>query len=185
MLKRLSKDDISAMTQARSSIARNIRKAILDQYPMLESTIDELFPKKAPMYLIKTPNVSFVCDDSNAYFLILRDNIYAPTLKFLHMYPNILPKVQVDRGAIKFVLKGADIMAPGLTSKGGHTGDPNINLPVDTVVAIQAEGKQHSIAIGVLKLSTSDIRTINKGTAIESITFLGDRLYQNPRFLFE
>jgi PUA domain protein len=53
------------------------------------------------------------------------------------------------------------------------------------MVAIQAEGKQHAVAIGILKLSTSEIRSVNKGTAIESITFLGDKLWQNPNFLFE
>ena len=34
--------------------------------------------------------------------------------------PKMMDTVQVDRGAIKFVLKGADIMCPGLTSKGGQ-----------------------------------------------------------------
>lgn len=33
-----------------------------------------------------------------------------------------MPKVQVDKGAIKFVLSGADIMCPGLTSAGGSVG---------------------------------------------------------------
>lgn len=33
--------------------------------------------------------------------------------------PNIMKKFQVDRGAIKFVLAGANIMCPGLTSPGG------------------------------------------------------------------
>lgn len=33
--------------------------------------------------------------------------------------PNIMKKLQVDRGAIKFVLAGANIMCPGLTSLGG------------------------------------------------------------------
>lgn len=33
--------------------------------------------------------------------------------------PNIMKKFQVDRGAIKFVLSGANIMCPGLTSPGG------------------------------------------------------------------
>jgi PUA domain protein len=31
----------------------------------------------------------------------------------------MLPQVQVDRGAIKFVMSGANIMCPGLTSPGG------------------------------------------------------------------
>lgn len=30
--------------------------------------------------------------------------------------PNILPSVQVDTGAIRNIINGADVMAPGLTS---------------------------------------------------------------------
>lgn len=37
--------------------------------------------------------------------------------------PNIMKKLQVDRGAIKFVLAGANIMCPGLTSPGGALDD--------------------------------------------------------------
>lgn len=33
--------------------------------------------------------------------------------------PNIMKRFQVDRGAIKFVFSGANIMCPGLTSPGG------------------------------------------------------------------
>ena len=38
--------------------------------------------------------------------------------------PMLLPWVQVDKGAIKFILSGANIMCPGLTS-------PGASLPVD------------------------------------------------------
>lgn len=41
----------------------------------------------------------------------------SPTVCFTD--PNIMKKLQVDRGAIKFVLAGANIMCPGLTSPGG------------------------------------------------------------------
>lgn len=34
-----------------------------------------------------------------------------------------MKKLQVDRGAIKFVLAGANIMCPGLTSPGGALDD--------------------------------------------------------------
>ena len=43
----------------------------------------------------------------------------------------LLPQVQVDKGAIKFVLSGANIMCPGLTSPGAKMDTP---LPEDTVV---------------------------------------------------
>ena len=41
----------------------------------------------------------------------------------------MLPEMRVDAGAIKFVLRGADIMCPGLTSAGGRM----TRLPVNTV----------------------------------------------------
>lgn len=40
------------------------------------------------------------------------------TLLFRVIDPFILPHQQVDKGAIKFVLSGANIMCPGLTSPG-------------------------------------------------------------------
>ena len=42
-----------------------------------------------------------------------------------------MPEVQVDRGAIRFVLGGAHIMCPGLTSPGGRMEE---DLPAETAV---------------------------------------------------
>lgn len=39
------------------------------------------------------------------------------------MIPNYFTQVQVDKGAIKFVLSGAHIMCPGLTSAGAALPD--------------------------------------------------------------
>lgn len=66
----------------------------------------------------------------------------------------MLPKLQVDRGAIKFVLSGANIMCPGLTSKGARM---DTDLPADSIVAIMAEGKENALAVGLLKMSTEDM----------------------------
>ena len=43
----------------------------------------------------------------------------------------ILPQLQVDKGAIRFVLSGANIMCPGLTSPGAKM---DVDLPPDTIV---------------------------------------------------
>lgn len=63
----------------------------------------------------------------------------------------------MDRGAIKFVLSAANIMCPGLTSKGARLPPPEENLPVDSVVAIHAEDKEHALAVGLLKMSSDDM----------------------------
>ncbi|CAO3686619.1 unnamed protein product [Umbelopsis vinacea] len=92
-----------------------------------------------------------------------------------HTDPVLLPKIQVDRGAIKFVLSGANIMCPGLTSKGARM---ETDLPNESVVAIMAEGKEHALAIGLLKMSTEEIRKINKGIGCDNIHHLNDSLWK-------
>ena len=56
-------------------------------------------------------------------FFSHRDGPWFPTLRLLHQYPDMMKKVRVDQGAIKFVLSGANIMCPGLTSAGATIHD--------------------------------------------------------------
>jgi len=49
-------------------------------------------------------------------FFAARDDPWLPTLRLLHKYPLMMNRLRVDTGAIKFVLSGANIMSPGLTS---------------------------------------------------------------------
>ena len=50
-------------------------------------------------------------------------------------------------------------------------------IPVDTVVAVMAEGKEHALAVGQMKMSSGDIKSINKGIGVETLTSLGDPLW--------
>ncbi|KAA0050916.1 malignant T-cell-amplified sequence 1-like protein [Cucumis melo var. makuwa] len=92
--------------------------------------------------------------------------------------PNIMRKLQVDRGAIKFVLAGANIMCPGLTSPGGVLDD---EVEAETPVAIMAEGKQHALAIGFTKMSAKEIRATNKGIGVDNMHYLNDGLWKMER----
>jgi malignant T-cell-amplified sequence len=69
------------------------------------------------------------------------------------------------------------MMCPGLTSKGGYLPSADDALPKDTPVAIFAEGKEHPLGIGITKLSTEDMRKINKDVGVETATYLGDDLW--------
>lgn len=85
--------------------------------------------------------------------------------------------VKVDRGAIRFLLAGAHMMCPGLTSAGGYLPPADAALPAESPVAIHAEGKEHAVGVGITKLGTEDMRKINKGVAVETVTYLGDDLW--------
>lgn len=64
-----------------------------------------------------------------------------------------MKKMQIDKGGIKFVFGGADVMCPGLTSPGGKMDD----VKKDQVVAITAEGKENALAIGYTLMSSEEM----------------------------
>ena len=69
------------------------------------------------------------------------------------------------------------MMCPGLTSAGGYLPPVEEVIPADSLVAIHAEGKEHAVGVGITKLSTEDMKTINKGVGVETATYLGDDLW--------
>ncbi|CAF0823122.1 unnamed protein product [Brachionus calyciflorus] len=170
------KENVSGVVQAKSTVIKSIRTKLIEDYPHIEAYIDEILPKKDNVRFVKCQDHVELLSGSSGepIFFRQRDGQFIPVLRLLHKYPFILPHEQVDKGAIKFVLSGANIMAPGLTSPGGKM------TPVDknTVVAIMAEGKQHALAIGVTKMSTEEIAKTNKGIAIEALHYLNDGLWQ-------
>ena len=57
-----------------------------------------------------TDRISLVVVRDEPLFFQFRDGPYYPTLRLLHRYPSMMPVLRVDKGAIKFVFNGADIM---------------------------------------------------------------------------
>jgi PUA domain protein len=93
-----------------------------------------------------------------------------------------MPKMQVDQGAIKFVLRGANIMAPGLTSAGGCIAE---GLEKGAPVQITAEGCVHACAVGILNMTSEELQAKPTGQAIESHHSLGDGLWKLERIFKE
>jgi PUA domain protein len=161
----------------KSSAQRAIRQQISEQFPGLE--LEEILPKKSPLLCKKKDIFQYITVGDEILFFNCFNGHWMPTLLLLHKYPDMMTKVQVDKGAIKFILNGADIMCPGLTSNGGSI---SADLAVGTAVAVYAEGKTNACAIGLLKMSSNDIISTNKGIGIENVHFLGDGLFAS---LFE
>ncbi|WZN62802.1 PUA domain-containing protein [Chloropicon roscoffensis] len=180
MFRKFSKQEsVSSFAQVKTSVQRGIRANICAQYPILEEggTIDLLIPKKENVVIAKCEGkIEIVCVNNVPLFYKTRDTPYFPTLKILHKYPQMMPKLRVDTGAIKFVLSGANIMCPGLTSPGATMHD---EVDKETPVAIYAENKEHALAIGYTSMSTEEIRTVNQGVGVETIHCLNDGLWKN------
>ena len=168
-------EHIKSQTKVKSSEQRNVRTNVLEQFPSLEPHIEDLLPKKKDLIICKCQDhITLVLDPAGEpIFFQSRTGPYIPTLRLLHRFPDVLPKFTVDRGAIRFVLSGANIMAPGLTSAGGSMD----TVEGTTVVGVFAEGKEHALAIGVATMATEQILKENKGIAVENTHWLKDDLW--------
>ncbi|THH14713.1 hypothetical protein EW146_g5659 [Bondarzewia mesenterica] len=69
------------------------------------------------------------------------------------------------------------MMCPGMTSAGGYLPPADAALPAGTPIAIDAEGKEHAVGIGITQLGTEEMKKLNKGVGVESIAYLGDDLW--------
>jgi len=156
MFKRFNAEEtVSSHSNIKSSVQRGIKAKLVELYPRLASIIDELLPKKPPATVARCPDhVQVICRDHKPLFFSDRDQNIYPHLRILLKYPGMMRIVRVDRGAIPFVLDGANIMCPGLTSAGGELPD---GLEVDDIVAVHAEGKEHPLAIGKMLLSSEEM----------------------------
>jgi len=173
--------DITGHTPVKSSVQRAIRAAVLSQWKIEPETLEAVWPKKEGLVHVKCrEHVSIYTVNGVPLILQHFDGPYHPTLRLLHKYPYILPMVKIDRGAIRFLLAGAPMMCPGLTSAGGYLPPADAALPAETPVAIYAEGKEHAVGIGITKLGTEEMRQVNKGVGVETVTYLGDELWTQP-----
>jgi len=78
--------------------------------------------------------------------------------------------VYVDRGAIPFIIKGADLMRPGIQiiEDGFQVGD---------IIVIRDEEHKKNLAIGKTLFSSGDMKNQEKGKSIEIFHYFNDEFY--------
>jgi len=165
-----------------------VRAKVLETYPLLETHIDEILPKKEQLDLVKIPDrVSLYCLNGEPLFWQHMDDDIIPHLKVVHRYPWCFNRIRIDRGAIRFVMSGATLMVPGLTSPGGRLpggkemeewANGGKEYEAGDVVVVEAEGKENACLIGVLKMGTKEMKEKKKGVGLEDGHFVGDGLWK-------
>ena len=121
----------------------------------------------------------------NVLFYQIQDGTIMPHIKIVHRYPWMLRQMQIDKGGLKHIIGGSDVMVPGLISATGKFGMQTHFLisylderaEKGDVVAVMGEGKTHAIAVGVMQIDGEDFPIKKTGIAIEVKHHLGDALW--------
>ena len=86
-------------------------------------------------------------------------------------YLDVLPRVVVDMGAIRFVCNGADVMAPGIVEVDA--------FDEGSLVVIRDMSHGKALSIGLSLKSSAEIESNKKGKVIQNIHYVGDKLWEN------
>ena len=103
------------------------------------------------------------------------EGLLFPTLTFEEFFP-LMPRLVVDMGAIPYVCKGADVMAPGVVSINGQFKENDVLLITDV-----RHGKP--LALGVALLSSEAMKTVNRGKTVKTLHYVGDKLWNHLKGL--
>lgn len=86
----------------------------------------------------------------------------------------LFPSVTIDEGALKYIIKGADVMRPGI-SKYDDWGESG------KLVVVREEKKGRAAAVGRTAVASSEMAELKKGNCVKNLHHAGDRFWDAYR----
>lgn len=185
-MERFAREWCTNLSLLKASQAKKCVAGLKEQFPGAEALVDELFPPKGEVSLVKCKNyiqllVSTLPAGSahntgtkpvkRIVFWNMRDGPWIPTLRLLQRYPTLLPVLLTDASCPKFILQGAQMMAPGI-----HQMDQD--LPRGAIVSVSIQGAP-PFYIGRLTQAGKEIMAEGRHEqAVETLNIIGDGFWE-------
>lgn len=147
---------------------KDAKRFLLEVSKRLGTDIEQFFGSKTRVEVNETETAELFIFNGRPLLARLGGEIF-PTLLFEELF-SIIPKIVVDMGAVPYVCKGADIMAPGIRAVKGEFKENALLLVVD-----ERHGKP--LAVGTALLSSEDMKTLNSGKVVKNLHYVGDKLW--------
>jgi PUA domain protein len=82
----------------------------------------------------------------------------------------LLPSLTIDEGAVKYIIKGADVMRPGISAydEWGEAGK---------LVVVRESKKGRAVAVGKAAVASSEMAELKKGNCVKNLHHAGDRYW--------
>lgn len=94
---------------------------------------------------------------------------FLTSVKILEKFPSVI----VDKGAVKAICNGADIMKPGISSFTSFSkGD---------IVSVVMESQNKFLVVGRSLIDSKDMSTIEKGKVIENLHYISDEFWEKGK----
>jgi len=136
----------------------------------LPENFKELVTKKGRVEIAEENDRAFVIINGEVLFF-KHGNEYIPTLKAALKVEIKEKYVVVDKGAIPYIVSGADVMRPGIV-------DFDWGIRKGDIVIIKEEGYDKPIAIGKALWDGEEFKIKEKGKCIKNLHYIGDKIWK-------
>jgi len=147
---------------------KEARKLLTDFSQRLKTNIEQLLEPKSRIEVNETEAAEIFILNGKPLLARLDGELF-PTLAFEEVLP-FISRIVVDMGAVPYVCKGADVMAPGVVSVKGKFEENDLLLIMD-----ERHGKP--LAIGVALFNSQAMKNMKHGKIVKNIHHVGDKLW--------
>jgi PUA domain protein len=156
----------------KSSEAKQILSEASQRFKM---DLDVLFGNKINIEVVESENGQIYV--ANTKPVMFKAESFLPLLCFTE-FIETAPKVIVDMGAIPFVCKGANVMAPGIRRVEGEFTNGDLLVIVD-----EKHGK--ALALGESMLDGATFKETKNGPVIKTLHYVSDKYWNMAKLLTE
>lgn len=151
---------------------KEARRLILDFSQRLKTDFEQLLGAKPRIEVNETEAAEIFIFDGKPLLVRSGGELF-PTLAFEEVFL-FISRIVVDMGAVPYVCKGADVMAPGVVGIKGEFEENDFLLVVD-----ERHGKP--LAIGVALFNSQAMKNVKHGKIVKNVHHVGDKLWNYLR----
>jgi PUA domain protein len=145
-------------------------KALLNKAPeKLRTALDQVLKGKTSLEVVETDFAEIFLISGKPLLFKSGNNVY-PTLVF-NEFLAVAPKAVVDMGAVPYVCKGANIMAPGIRRYEGDFKKGDTIYVVD-----EKHGK--ALAVGEVLYDHEQAKEVKQGVVVRNVHFVSDEVWE-------
>lgn len=150
---------------ARKDLVLKIRRDLKD----ISGEFEKILPPDAKVEVVETEEGNLILVNGEAA-LFKHGEEYFPTVRGALKINADRRFITVDKGAIPFVAKGADVMRPGVVAfdEGTKRGE---------LVIVNEETHRKALAIGIALWSGEELKNNKSGKCVKVIHHVGDELW--------
>jgi PUA domain protein len=130
--------------------------------------LEQFFKRKVDLEVVETDFAEIFLLNGEPLLAREEESTY-PTLVF-NDYFAVAPKAVVDMGAVPYVCKGANVMAPGIRRYEGEFKKGALVFVVD-----EKHGK--ALGVGEALYDSEEARRVRQGIVIRNVHFVGDKTW--------